>query len=88
MQIAKQLDLSILRITRKSGLSLLLDVPEAVARLGLSLNADNIKEGDDVYFECSIMANPRAYKVTWQHNVSILSVAGIGGVFLNRLEDR
>ncbi|KAK3867300.1 hypothetical protein Pcinc_027232 [Petrolisthes cinctipes] len=43
------------------------DKPNAVARLGLSLDPHNIKEGDDVYFECSIHANPRAYKVTWQH---------------------
>ncbi|KAK8719492.1 hypothetical protein OTU49_014006, partial [Cherax quadricarinatus] len=43
-------------------------VPEAVVRLGSSLLSHSIKEGDDVYFECSIQANPRAYKVTWQHN--------------------
>ncbi|XP_050693474.1 nephrin-like [Eriocheir sinensis] len=43
-------------------------VPEAVAKLGSSLHASKIKEGDDVYFECTIQANPRAYKVTWQHN--------------------
>ncbi|ROT85661.1 putative hemicentin-1-like [Penaeus vannamei] len=43
-------------------------VPEAVISLGSSLNPESIKEKDDVYFECSIQANPRAYKVTWQHN--------------------
>ena len=28
------------------------DVPSATLLLGSSLNASNIKEGDDVYFEC------------------------------------
>ncbi|XP_071523294.1 protein turtle homolog B-like isoform X2 [Panulirus ornatus] len=43
-------------------------VPEAMARLGSTLDPHNIKEGDDVYFECSIQANPRVYKVIWEHN--------------------
>jgi len=32
------------------------------------LNLNDLEEGDDVYFECSIQANPAAYKVTWLHN--------------------
>ncbi|MPC88931.1 hypothetical protein E2C01_083856 [Portunus trituberculatus] len=36
---------------------------------GRSLNLSNIEEGDDVYFECSIKANPRVYKVVWRHEV-------------------
>ena len=36
--------------------------------LGSNLNASNIKEGDDVYFECSVRANPQPYKITWRHN--------------------
>lgn len=46
------------------------DIPKATARFGSSLNAHIIKEGDDVYFECSIKANPRATVVSWSHNVS------------------
>lgn len=34
------------------------------------MNPDDIEEGDDVYFECKIRANPPAYKVLWKHNVS------------------
>lgn len=45
------------------------DVPKATARFGSSLNAHIIKEGDDVYFECSIKANPRVTVVSWSHNV-------------------
>lgn len=38
--------------------------------LGANLDPANIAEGNDVYFECSISANPRVYKVVWLHNVS------------------
>ena len=31
---------------------------------------EDLEEGDDVYFSCSISANPPAYKITWWHNVS------------------
>lgn len=34
------------------------------------MNPDDIEEGDDVYFECKVRANPDAYKVVWKHNVS------------------
>ena len=34
------------------------------------MNPDDIEEGDDVYFECKVHANPGAYKVIWKHNVS------------------
>ena len=26
------------------------------------------KKGDDVYFECTVRANPGPYKITWRHN--------------------
>lgn len=35
------------------------------------MNPEDIEEGDDVYFECKVNANPSAYKVVWKHNVSI-----------------
>lgn len=38
--------------------------------LGSNLNPEDIEEGDDVYFECKVHANPAAYKVIWKHNVS------------------
>ncbi|XP_045130450.1 nephrin-like isoform X1 [Portunus trituberculatus] len=43
-------------------------LPTATARFGSSLDATNIKEGDDVYFECSVHANPPVLHVTWRHN--------------------
>lgn len=48
------------------------DPPQVVLHLGSTLNAEDIKEGDDVYFECNIKANPKQHKITWYHNVSIV----------------
>lgn len=42
-----------------------LDVPVVIIRLGSSLRADDINEGDDVYFECDVKANPQIYKLSW-----------------------
>lgn len=47
------------------------DMPVVTLKMGSSLNPDDIKEGDDVYFECNIRSNPKAYKLAWFHNVSI-----------------
>lgn len=47
------------------------DAPVVSLRMGPNLNADDIKEGDDVYFECHVQANPKHYKMTWFHNVSL-----------------
>lgn len=45
-------------------------IPTIVLELGSNLNPEDIEEGDDVYFECKVHANPAAYKVIWKHNVS------------------
>ena len=46
-------------------------VPPTVSLdIGKALNLNDLEEGDDVYFECSISANPPPYKVTWLHDVS------------------
>uniref|UniRef100_T1J7W1 Nephrin n=1 Tax=Strigamia maritima TaxID=126957 RepID=T1J7W1_STRMM len=42
------------------------DPPNATLDLGSSLIMENLKEGDDVYFVCSIQANPTAYRVDWK----------------------
>nr|XP_053653571.1 LOW QUALITY PROTEIN: synaptogenesis protein syg-2-like [Cherax quadricarinatus] len=56
--------------------------PTAEAVLGASLNPRNIREGDDVYFECRVEANPRAYKVVWKHNGVVVRQEKEGGVLL------
>ncbi|XP_044730222.1 neural cell adhesion molecule 1 [Chrysoperla carnea] len=52
-------------------------LPIVSLKMGSSLNPDDIKEGDDVYFECNVKSNPKAYKLAWylngkelHHNVS------------------
>ena len=46
------------------------DIPQVTVSLGKSLDPLRIKEGDDVYFECSVKAKPPITKVQWKHNVS------------------
>ncbi|XP_072379840.1 protein turtle homolog A-like [Diabrotica undecimpunctata] len=41
--------------------------PQVVLHLGNTLNPEDIKEGDDVYFECSIKANPKQHRILWYH---------------------
>uniref|UniRef100_A0A182VEK5 Ig-like domain-containing protein n=1 Tax=Anopheles merus TaxID=30066 RepID=A0A182VEK5_ANOME len=44
--------------------------PQVTLSLGSTLNPDDIKEGDDVYFECHIKANPREHRITWSHDIN------------------
>ncbi|XP_054082024.1 uncharacterized protein LOC105220719 isoform X1 [Zeugodacus cucurbitae] len=51
--------------------SLMLNVmypPQVTLSLGSTLKPDEIKEGDDVYFECHIKANPKEHRITWSHD--------------------
>ena len=50
------------------------DAPVVRLKLGSSLDPDNIAEGNDVYFECSVAARPEPYKVVWLHDVSTLGL--------------
>ena len=60
--------------------------------LGQNLNPDDIEEGDDVYFECKVHANPWAYKVVWKHNVSmsylVIHTGEEGLIFRNRSDSK
>ena len=47
------------------------DKPKVQLSFGSQLEASNIKEGNDVYFECKVKSHPRHYKITWKRNVSI-----------------
>ncbi|CAG9792226.1 unnamed protein product [Diatraea saccharalis] len=57
-------------------------VPVATIKLGSKMNPNDIEEGDDVYFECTVDANPPAYKVVWEHNGILLQHNPVGGVIL------
>ena len=46
------------------------DPPKVQLSLGKNIDPLSIAEGNDVYLDCAIKANPRAYKVEWMHNVS------------------
>ncbi|XP_076758333.1 uncharacterized protein LOC143427758 isoform X4 [Xylocopa sonorina] len=47
--------------------------PIVSLNLGSTLSPEDIKEGDDVYFECHIRANPPWSKLTWIHDKQILA---------------
>lgn len=47
------------------------DPPVVVLQLGSTLAMDDIKEGDDIYFECKIQSNPAWRRLSWLHNVSM-----------------
>lgn len=49
---------------------LITDPPIVTLRLGSTLVVDDIKESDDIYFECDIKANPPWRKLSWLHDVS------------------
>nr|XP_032512067.1 hemicentin-2-like [Danaus plexippus plexippus] len=48
-------------------------VPIVELQLGSKLNPNDIEEGDDVYFECIVRANPPSYKVVWEHNGQVMT---------------
>ncbi|XP_049877561.1 hemicentin-1-like [Pectinophora gossypiella] len=45
-------------------------VPVVDLKMGSNLNPDEIKEGDDVYFECTVKANPKTHRLVWFHDNS------------------
>ena len=51
-------------------LFLISDSPQVSLRLGRTLDADNIRTGHDVYFECDVKANPSPLRLEWLHNVN------------------
>ncbi|XP_062545829.1 nephrin-like isoform X2 [Armigeres subalbatus] len=46
--------------------------PLVSIQLGSTLVADDIKEGDDVYFECHVKSNPSWKKLLWFHDDTLL----------------
>uniref|UniRef100_A0A453Z0K3 Ig-like domain-containing protein n=1 Tax=Anopheles gambiae TaxID=7165 RepID=A0A453Z0K3_ANOGA len=50
--------------------------PMVTIQLGPTLVVDDIKEGDDVYFECHVRANPDWKRLQWFHNDVLLQYNG------------
>ncbi|XP_066589277.1 B-cell receptor CD22-like isoform X2 [Prorops nasuta] len=57
--------------------------PIVTLKMDSSLNPREIKEGDDVYFECNVKANPRVYKLTWYHEDKELRHNASAGIVLS-----
>lgn len=57
--------------------------PVVSLSLGSTLNPHDIKEGDDVYFECSVRANPREHKISWYHNEKPVVHNVVSGVIVS-----
>ncbi|KAK7071942.1 hypothetical protein SK128_017616, partial [Halocaridina rubra] len=59
--------------------------PVATLTLGRVLNSSNIKEGDDIFFECSVKANPFVQKIKWYHNGAVMQHDVNEGVVMSGL---
>ncbi|CAG9789231.1 unnamed protein product [Diatraea saccharalis] len=57
--------------------------PVVSLSLGSTLNPHDIKEGDDVYFECSVRANPREHRISWYHNEKQVVHNVVSGVIVS-----
>ncbi|KAH9642572.1 hypothetical protein HF086_011165 [Spodoptera exigua] len=73
---------------RTDGLLVLVVIPHVyrpvlTMSLGSTLNPNDIKEGDDVYFECNIKANPKEHRISWYHNDIQVSQNMSSGVFIS-----
>ncbi|XP_058446200.1 synaptogenesis protein syg-2 isoform X2 [Malaya genurostris] len=58
-------------------------LPTLKLELGTNMNPEDIEEGDDVYFECKVNANPSAYKVVWKHNDQVVQHNSKTGVIMS-----
>lgn len=57
--------------------------PQVSLRLGKSLDPDNLRTGNDVYFECDIRANPIPHKLLWRVNGQQLKQNTMGGIIMS-----
>ncbi|XP_047482170.1 hemicentin-1-like [Penaeus chinensis] len=57
--------------------------PRLHLTLGRMLKAEAIEEKKDVYFRCSVTANPKVYKITWYHNDEIVQHDRSAGVLVS-----
>lgn len=59
--------------------------PEVSIALGSNINGGDVKEGDDLYIECHIRANPSFHKLQWTHNGATLVHNVSAGVVLSNV---
>ncbi|XP_053645077.1 uncharacterized protein [Cherax quadricarinatus] len=57
--------------------------PSVWLSLGRSLQPDSLKEGDDVYFTCTVSASPPASTITWFHQGRVMVQNVSGGVVMS-----
>ncbi|XP_064474767.1 hemicentin-1-like isoform X2 [Ornithodoros turicata] len=57
--------------------------PIVQLRLGSGLSPSNIQEGIDIYFECSVRANPPVREVSWRFNGRELTADGAHGIIIS-----
>ncbi|KAJ2938742.1 hypothetical protein O0L34_g3355 [Tuta absoluta] len=57
--------------------------PVVSLSLGSTLNPNDIKEGDDVYFECTVHANPKEHRISWYHNEKPVIHNVVGGIIVS-----
>jgi len=60
-------------------------VPVVRIALGSNIHGEEIKEGDDLYIECHIRANPVFHRLQWSHNGVLLSHNISAGVVLSNV---
>ncbi|CAG9789167.1 unnamed protein product [Diatraea saccharalis] len=58
-------------------------IPIVTLKLGTSLNPDYIKEGDVVYFMCSVKANPKTTRLTWYKGTEEIHHNADAGIILS-----
>ncbi|XP_074032136.1 nephrin isoform X2 [Leptinotarsa decemlineata] len=57
--------------------------PKVTLTLGHGLDANDIKEGADVYFECHLIANPWVHRVWWLRDGERLLSNGTAGIIVS-----
>ncbi|XP_026315203.1 hemicentin-1-like [Hyposmocoma kahamanoa] len=58
-------------------------LPIVTLKLGTTLNPGYIKEGDDVYFECNVRANPKIHRLTWYKGSQEIHHNASAGIILS-----
>ncbi|XP_068202711.1 uncharacterized protein [Palaemon carinicauda] len=71
------------RVLEDSTRLVILYPPVVNLALGPALDPTSIKEGDDVYFECHVSANPQHYRIQWYHNGKELSHNKSSGILMS-----